>query len=171
MKKLIMVTGGQRSGKSEFAEKLAFSFSASPVYVATSRIWDEDFRQRVEVHKQRRIAANWENIEEEKHLGSLCLEGRTVLVDCLTLWAANFFYDNGSDCVKSAAEMKEELGKLFSMDNTTIILVTNEIGLGGVSACETQRKFADLMGTINRFAAAAADEVYLSISGIPVKIK
>ncbi|MBR1539432.1 MAG: bifunctional adenosylcobinamide kinase/adenosylcobinamide-phosphate guanylyltransferase, partial [Bacteroidales bacterium] len=112
----------------------------------------------------------WTNIEEEKSLSRHDLSGRVVLVDCLTLWCTNFFFDleSGVDDALSAA--CTELDRFLGQD-ATFILVTNEIGMGGTSGNEIQRKFTDLMGWVNQHAAAAADEVYLMVSGIPVKIK
>ena len=81
MKKIILITGGERSGKSVYAENLALGLSDRPVYLATARIWDEEFRQRVAIHRERR-GPQWTNIEEEKWLSRHRLEGRTVLVDC-----------------------------------------------------------------------------------------
>ena len=82
---------GERSGKSVYAEQLALRLSEQPVYMATARIWDEEFRQRVRIHRERR-GAQWINIEEEKYLSRHDLTGRTVLVDCVTLWTTNFFF-------------------------------------------------------------------------------
>ena len=96
MKRIILITGGARSGKSSYAEKLALSLSDAPVYLATARIWDEEFRERVRRHQARR-GPQWTNIEEEKLLSRHDLSGRVVLVDCLTLWATNFFFDLDSD--------------------------------------------------------------------------
>ena len=92
MKRIILITGGERSGKSVYAEQLALRLSEQPVYMATARIWDEEFRQRVRIHRERR-GPQWTNIEEEKHLSRHDLTGRTVLVDCVTLWTTNFFFD------------------------------------------------------------------------------
>ena len=78
MKRIILITGGERSGKSVYAEQLALRLSEQPVYMATARIWDEEFRQRVRIHRERR-GAQWTNIEEEKHLSRHDLAGRTVL--------------------------------------------------------------------------------------------
>ena len=90
MKKIILVTGGARSGKSSYAEKLALRLSTNPVYMATAHIWDEEFRQRVLRHQEAR-GPEWTNIEEEKELSKHDVGGRVVLVDCLTLWCTNFF--------------------------------------------------------------------------------
>ena len=91
MKRIILITGGQRSGKSVTAERMALSMSDNPVYLATAHIWDDEFRKRVEIHQQRR-GPQWTNIEEEKYLSRHNLEGRVVVVDCLTLWCTNFFF-------------------------------------------------------------------------------
>lgn len=167
--KVILITGGCRSGKSDYAEQMALSLSPNPVYVATARIWDQDFALRVERHKARR-ATHWTNIEEETNIGRFDFTGRVVLVDCLTLWATNFFFDTNSDPDTCLAAMKSEFDKMVSHD-ATYIFVTNEIGLGGISDNELQRRFTDLQGSINQYVAARADEVIMMLSGIPVKIK
>lgn len=168
-KHIILVTGGQRSGKSGYAQKLALSLSPNPVYMATSRVWDEEFRQRVLRHQADR-GPEWTNIEEEKYLSRHNLNGRVVVIDCVTLWGTNFFFDNDSNVELSLTELKEEFNRLAEQD-AYLILVTNEIGLGGVSPDPVQRKFTDLQGWLNQYIASHADEVVLMISGIPMKIK
>lgn len=171
MAKIILITGGQRSGKSQYAERLALSLSPTPVYMATSRIWDEEFKQRVKRHKERR-GPEWTNIEETHFLSKKLPEGRVVLVDCLTLWTTNWFFDHQEQSIDQHLEtLKSELDKLQQVKNSTIILVTNEIGMGGTSANTLQRRFTDLLGWVNQHAAALASEVTLMVSGIPVKIK
>ncbi|MCC8172735.1 MAG: bifunctional adenosylcobinamide kinase/adenosylcobinamide-phosphate guanylyltransferase [Parabacteroides sp.] len=169
MKRIVLVTGGQRSGKSGYAQRLAKSLSATPVYLATSRIWDEEHRKRILRHQAER-GPEWTNIEEEKHLGKHNLTGRTVVIDCVTLWGTNFFFDNRSDVEVSLQQIKDEFIR-FTRQEAYFIFVTNEIGSGGVSENETQRKFADLQGWLNQFIASQADEVVWMVSGIPVKIK
>jgi len=175
MKKIILITGGQRSGKSVYAEKLALSLSENPVYLATAHVWDEEFRERVLRHQERR-GPQWSNIEEEKYLSRHGLNGRVIVVDCLTLWCTNFFFnrDNeagGQPCVDDAlAEIEAEFDK-FTGQDATFILVTNEIGSGGTSTNAVQRRFTDMLGWMNQYVAARADEVILMVSGIPVKIK
>ena len=110
MRQIILITGGARSGKSSYAEKLALSLSPNPVYMATSRIWDEEFRQRVLRHQANR-GPEWTNIEEEKELSRHQLEGRVILIDCVTLWCTNFFFDLDADidkAVKEAAEFEAQ---------------------------------------------------------------
>lgn len=169
MKRIILITGGARSGKSTHAEKMALSLSPNPVYLATSRIWDEEFRQRV-IHHQERRGNEWTNIEEEKQLSRHSLEGRIVLIDCITLWATNFFFDTKADIETSLVQTKEEFDR-FTAQDSTFIFVTNEIGLGGTSENDIQRKFTDMLGWLNQYIASKADEVWLMVSGIPMKIK
>ena len=174
MKKIILITGGQRSGKSEYAERLALSLSDNPVYLATAHVWDEEFRQRVLLHQERR-GPQWTNIEEERLLSRHQLTGRVVLIDCLTLWLTNLWYadhgDGSDDPVAPTLETAKAEFDRFTSQDATFIFVTNEIGYGGVSANTVQRRFTDLMGWMNQYVASQADEVILMVSGIPVKIK
>lgn len=168
-KEIILITGGQRSGKSNYAEQTALSLSENPVYLATSRIWDEEHQKRIERHKADR-GTEWTNIEEEKQLSNHWLENRVVLVDCVTLWATNFFFDNNSDVDLSLAMIKEEFDKLIQQE-AQFIFVSNEIGLGGTSENKAQRLFMDLQGWINQYIASKANKVYLMVSGIPIQVK
>ncbi len=175
MKHIILITGGQRSGKSQYAEQLALSLTDHPVYVATAHIWDEEFRQRVQRHQDRR-GRQWTNIEEERMLSRHNLTGRVAVIDCITLWCTNFFFDANKPAgeqpsVDEALEaIKKEFDR-FTAQDATFIFVTNEIGSGGVSTDAIQRRFTDLEGWMNQYVASQADEVFLMVSGIPVKIK
>lgn len=168
MSKVILITGGQRSGKSGHAEQLALSLTDSPVYLATAHIWDDEFRERVRRHQERR-GQQWTNIEEERYLSRHDLTGRVVVVDCVTLWLTNIFFDN-NDVDQTLTAAKDEFDRLTRQD-ATFIFVTNEIGLGGVSDNALQRQFTDLEGWMNQHIAQRADEVILMVSGIPMKIK
>lgn len=170
MTRVLLITGGQRSGKSQYAEQLALSLSTKPIYVATARIFDEEFCQRVALHQARR-GSQWSNIEEEKDLACHDFSHRVVLIDCLTLWATNFFFDLNESIDQSLLALRQQLESLFAQEEVTYIFVTNELGLGGVSANDTQRRFTDLQGILNQIVAARADEVTLMLSGIPVRIK
>ena len=175
MKRIILITGGQRSGKSQKAESLALELSDNPVYLATAHIWDEEFRRRVEIHQQRR-GPQWTNIEEEKFLSRHNVEGRVVVIDCITLWCTNFFFSREKaeweqPTVDDAlAALKAEFDR-FTDQDATFIFVTNEIGSGGVSENTIQRRFTDLEGWMNQYVASKADEVILMVSGISVRIK
>ena len=175
MKRIILITGGQRSGKSVYAENLALSLSPSPIYLATAHIWDDEFMIRVKKHQERR-GSNWTNIEEEKFLSRHNISNKVCVIDCLTLWCTNFFYDKNRD-IKDQPSVDEALSALknefdkFTDQDATFIFVTNEIGSGGVSDNVIQRRFTDLEGWMNQYVAKKADEVILMVSGIPVKIK
>lgn len=169
MKQIILITGGARSGKSSYAERLALSLSPTPVYMATSRIWDEEFRQRVLRHQASR-GPEWTNIEEEKQLSRHELTGRVVLIDCVTLWCTNFFFDLDAHTQQALEEVKAEFDRLVEQD-ATFLFVTNEIGMGETSANEVQRKFTDMQGWMNQYIAQRADRVVLMVSGIAVPIK
>lgn len=175
MKRIILITGGQRSGKSAYAEQLALSLDAHPIYMATAHIWDEEFRLRVIQH-QRRRGEQWENIEEERQLSKHCIYNKVCVIDCLTLWYTNIFYGDGKntaeeiDVQEVLHNLKDEFDR-FTRQEATFIFVTNEIGSGGVSDHLLQRKFTDLEGWMNQYVAQRADEVILMVAGIPVKIK
>lgn len=168
-RRIVLVTGGQRSGKSGYAQKRALSLSTNPVYLATSRVWDDEFRERVKRH-QRDRGPEWTNIEEEMAIGHHDLRGRVVVIDCVTLWATNFYFDNKGDIALSLEQLKAEFD-LLAQQEAYLIFVTNELGMGGVSPDETQRRFTDLQGWLNQYIASKADEVILMISGIPMKVK
>lgn len=203
MKKIILVTGGQRSGKSTYAEELVLNQAAGEqaVYMATAKIWDDEFAHRVQLHKLRR-GPQWINIEEEKYLSKHNVGGKVVLIDCVTLWSTNFFFDNSTDSLSdssacdtdttldnanstmnaaqaehSATLVEHTLQQIkeefekFTAQDATFVFVTNEIGLSGVSENKVQRQFTDLLGWLNQYIASKADEVIFMISGIPMKIK
>jgi len=169
MRKIILITGGARSGKSSYAEKTALRLSPHPVYMATARIWDEEFRQRVLRH-QRDRSKEWENIEEEKELSKHQFPERTILIDCVTLWCTNYLFDSNDSIDQLLETIKAEFDK-FTDQDATFIFVSNEIGLGGTSPNDIQRKFTDLVGWVNQYIASRSDEVYFMVSGIPMKIK
>ncbi len=170
MRRIILITGGQRSGKSRYAEELALSLAENPVYVATAHVWDEEFRERVRRHQKRR-GPQWTNIEEEKYLSRHDLTGRVAVIDCVTLWLTNFFFENQNQDTQQVLDMAKAEFDRFTAHDATFIFVTNEIGSGGVSVDAVQRRFTDLQGWMNQHISARADEVILMVSGIPVKIK
>ncbi len=169
MAQITFITGGARSGKSSFAQKQAEMAGKNPVYLATARVWDEDFRCRIERHRKDR-GPHWINMEEEKQLSACDVEGQTVLLDCITLWLTNIYYDNQFDADRSLEEAIAEWDR-FVQKEMTLIVVSNELGMGVHPVEESARKFADLQGWMNQYIASQAAEVYLMISGIPVKIK
>lgn len=169
MANVIFITGGQRSGKSSFAQQKAEELAPGPVYVATARVWDEEFRQRIQRHQYDR-GPHWTTIEEEKYLSQPDLTGRVVVLDCVTLWLTNFFVDTDFNTEQALEQAKAEWKQLIEQD-FTLLVVSNEIGMGIIPDKEMTRRFADLQGWMNQFIARTANEVYLMVSGIPVKIK
>jgi len=166
---IYFITGGQRSGKSCYAQKLALQLTDSPLYIATSKVWDEDHKKRIERHKQDRDE-RWTTIEEEKFLSKVDLEKKVAVIDCITLWLTNYFIDNNYNIEEILKQTKIELDALAKKD-ATLIIVSNEIGMGIHAQTEAGRKFADLQGWTNQYIASLADKVFLMVSGIPVQIK
>lgn len=163
------ITGGERSGKSSYAQSLALTLSDTPVYLATARIWDDDFRERVNRHLADRDD-RWTNIEEEKYLGSVDVEGKTVVIDCITLWLTNWYMDNDK-CPNTCLDLcRKELDRLFDRD-ATLIIISNEIGMGVHASTHTGRKFTELQGWINQIIATRANKAVLMVSGLPLQLK
>ncbi|MGV3601213.1 MAG: bifunctional adenosylcobinamide kinase/adenosylcobinamide-phosphate guanylyltransferase [Dyadobacter fermentans] len=166
---IIYVTGGVRSGKSRYAMDLALQKSADPVYVATSRIWDEDFAERVKRHRDER-GPEWTSLERETDIHLLPLAGRTAVIDCVTLWLTNLFTAFEYDVEKSLAAFKAEIDALTRID-ATLIIISNEIGMGVHAETEAGRKFTDLQGWANQYVANAAREAVMLVSGLPITLK
>lgn len=168
-KKIILITGGARSGKSTFAEQLALQKCATPTYLATATVHDDEFRDRVRRHQERR-GEEWTTVEEPLSLSQCSIDTELVLVDCITLWCTNAFFYCHENVDDTLAFLKKEFLQLVKKPSS-FIFVTNEIGLGGIANNPMMRKFTDLQGWMNQFVASQAEEVYLMVSGIPVKIK
>lgn len=163
------ISGGERSGKSSYAQKLAESLSDTPIYLATSRIWDEDFQQRVDRHVSDRDE-RWTTVEEEKWLSKVISEKQTVVIDCVTLWLTNFYVDTKYDIEKALEIAKEEINKLVEID-ANIIIISNEIGMGLHANSESGRKFTQLQGWTNQHIAKLADKATFMVSGLPLTLK
>jgi adenosylcobinamide kinase/adenosylcobinamide-phosphate guanylyltransferase len=166
---IYFITGGERSGKSSYAQSLALALKNTPIYLATAKKWDDDFEKRIARHKSERDE-RWTNIEEEKYIAKAELAGNVVVLDCITLWLTNIFMDAKNDVDDSLSFAKEELRKAFKLKCTWII-ISNEIGMGVHAPTEMGRKFVELQGWTNQFIAAKADEVTLMVSGIPLIVK
>jgi len=166
---IYFVTGGERSGKSSYAQQLALELSSSPIYIATARKWDGDFEKRIQRHQNERDE-RWTSIEEEKHLDKIDLKGKVAVIDCVTLWLTNFYVDTKYNVEESLKQAKDTFDKLIEID-CTIIIISNEIGMGVHAETEIGRKFVELQGWTNQYIAAKAHKAILMVSGIPVKIK
>jgi len=167
--KIILITGGVRSGKSRYAQHLALQMSNEPVYLATARKWDFDFEQRIKRHQSDRDD-RWTNIEEEKFISKCNLANKTVVIDCVTLWLTNFFVDFKNDIDECLKVCHHEIDQLKNTAGT-FIMVSNEIGMGIHAETVVGRKFADLQGWMNQYIAQQATTAILMVSGIPLIIK
>ncbi|WP_347838194.1 bifunctional adenosylcobinamide kinase/adenosylcobinamide-phosphate guanylyltransferase [uncultured Draconibacterium sp.] len=169
MAQITFITGGQRSGKSSYAQKRVEENFGTPIYLATAHIWDEDFHNRVKRHQSDR-GEQWTTIEEEIEISKHDLVGKTVLLDCVTLWLTNIFYHNENDVDSSLEIAKLEWDNFINQD-MDLFVVSNELGMGIHPENEIARKFADLQGWMNQYIAQNANEVILMVSGVPVQVK
>ena len=169
-KEIILITGGARAGKSQYAERRAVEMGGRPLYVATAEANDEEMAQRIAEHRNRR-GTQWRTIEEPLELSEALLAecGRTdcALVDCLTLWISNLLIRHDKHASEKVEELIEKLPEL----NFHLVFVTNEVGSGIVPDNPLARKFRDLAGWTNQRMAQAANEVILMVAGIPVLVK
>jgi adenosylcobinamide kinase/adenosylcobinamide-phosphate guanylyltransferase len=177
--KLILVTGGARSGKSAFAEKYSAACPGRHGYIATAQALDREMAERIAIHRRRRPAA-WQTFEIPRRLpvqlDTVLQQTDVILLDCLTLYFSNYLLDHEQETdqdIQDGALM--ELGQILdaaaARDGKTVIVVTNEIGCGIVPANRLSRVYRDMMGKINQWTAQRADEVYLTVSGITIEIK
>lgn len=166
---ITLITGGARSGKSSFAEQIVLEACKSPIYLATSTIYDDEMRLRVQRHQERR-GSEWTTIEEPLFLSKHNFKGHTVLLDCVTLWVTNVFFHFEEDIEKALDFVKTEFSKI-AKQKADFYIVTNEIGMGGVSENAMARRFTDLQGWVNQHIAEHADSVWFLVSGIPINIK
>ena len=173
MGKIVLVTGGARSGKSSFALEEALKHSGKRIFIATAVALDDEMEDRIQKHRKERGEA-FSTIEEPldltSRLGSLDEEVEVVVVDCLTVWLGNLFHKWG-DNEEAVKQDVEQFCKGLLAINTQIILVTNEVGFGIVPENKLARHYRDMLGFLNRMIAKQADRVYCCICGIPLCIK
>ena len=170
--KIYFITGGARSGKSFFAENLAKDLAGKRAYIATAQALDPEMAAKIEKHRRDRDNV-WDTYEEPLAVAELLrkLSNRyqVILLDCLTLWLSNVMaHTDGDDAVTARSQ---ELAAAISNFDGSCIVVSNEVGLGIVPDNPLARKFRDFAGMLNQKIARAADEVYFTAAGIPVKIK
>lgn len=185
MSKIILVTGGARSGKSTFAEKLANDCGDTILYIATSVPFDDEMKERVKKHQAQR-PSHWQTLEAYKSFDEILPQNlhdkSGAMLDCITVMVTNIMFDNCSDFDNITIELAnsmEEAAKLevckllecIKVWDKPFIFVTNEVGMGIVPDNVASRIYRDIAGRINQMIAQNADEVYLCVSGIPVKIK
>ncbi len=172
MKKFILITGGARSGKSRRAVELARQLPGKTAFIATAEALDGEMAERIRKHKKSR-PKNWGLFEESRNIRRILPEVRreygAAVIDCMGLLISNLMADGMKD-----GDIEEEIGALISEiknSGIAIILVSNEAGMGIVPENAAARRFRDLLGSVNREAAAAADEVVFMVSGLPLLLK
>jgi adenosylcobinamide kinase/adenosylcobinamide-phosphate guanylyltransferase len=166
---LILILGGARSGKSSYAAKTARSLSPAPVYLATSRVSDDDFAARVARHRAER-GPEWTTVEEPRSIARADLAGRVVVVDCVTLWLTNLCADAKWDCDAALEVARGELERVTAVD-ATWIFVSNELGMAPHAEHALTRKFVDAAGFLNQDIARRASRVVLMVAGLPLTVK
>jgi adenosylcobinamide kinase/adenosylcobinamide-phosphate guanylyltransferase len=184
--KTILVTGGARSGKSSYAEKLATEINGEILYIATAVAFDDEMKSRIKKHQQSRPIA-WDTYEGYRDLDKVIKEMgnsyKGILLDCITVMTTNLLmdftdidFDNMT--LVEADEIEEQIKSQFeklmkSLENVgaDIIMVTNELGCGIVPENKLARFFRDVAGRVNQYVASNCEEVYLTVCGIPMKIK
>lgn len=186
MGKIILVTGGARSGKSSFAENMVSGFGGNILYIATSIPFDEEMKERVKKHKESR-PKEWDTYEGFEKLNEVIkARGNSyngVLIDCITILISNLmFYSigdneenlNSKNINDLEEKIRNEINDILdeiSRVNGKFVIVTNEVGYGIVPENKLARIYRDIVGRINQNIASKADEVYLVTCGLPMKIK
>ncbi len=170
-----LILGGARSGKSAYAEKLALESGLPVTYIATAQIYDDEFKARVQHHKDRR-PQHWQ-LMEEAHFLSAALQannhvGSILIIDCLTLWLAQWICE---DCKPPSSsswqQQREALLTILPSMQSEVLLVSNEVGMGIVPLGEINRQFQDEQGRLNQAIAQIADKVSFIAAGLPLKLK
>jgi adenosylcobinamide kinase / adenosylcobinamide-phosphate guanylyltransferase len=173
MAELIFITGGTRSGKSGYAQRRAEAHPGPLLYVATAAAGDAEMTARIARHRTAR-EGRWETLEEPLALGErlpAAAAGKgAVLIDCLTLWLTNLFFQHREEpapVLAAASALVESLPRIAA----PVYLVSNELGSGVVPENRLARRFRDLAGEVNQLLAAAANEAWLVVAGLPLRLK
>lgn len=172
MGKVVFVTGGSRSGKTTFAlrEGAQATGAGRKVYIATAQALDAEMAERIGRHRKERGSA-WETVEAPVRLDKAvrgCASANVIVIDCLTLWLSNLLC-GGLSVEEAQAALLAALGDLDGPVQAWV--VSNEVGMGIVPENDMARLFRDMAGRLNQAVAQVADEVYLMVSGLPVKVK
>ncbi|OIP51480.1 MAG: bifunctional adenosylcobinamide kinase/adenosylcobinamide-phosphate guanylyltransferase [Deltaproteobacteria bacterium CG_4_10_14_3_um_filter_60_8] len=174
MARIILITGGSRSGKSRHAQALCETMPGQLIFLATATALDEEMARRITRHQADRRQGDWHTVEEPLNLQAVIRgvdPGATILLDCLTLWVGNLLHlqpDMDEDDIDRCAG---ELLATARNHQGTMVFVTNEVGMGIVPDNEMARRYRDLVGRCNQAIAAAADQVILVTCGMPITIK
>ncbi len=161
---MILITGGERSGKSNFAVKLAIS-KTKRAFIATAEPFDDEMRARIEKHKKDREGL-FDTFEEPVHLSTILPMTKdydVCVIDCMTTWVGNLMYHD--------LNLKEEMEGFLANLNGNEIIVSNEVGMGIIPVEKMTRMYIEILGKLNQEIAEVADEVFFMVAGIPLKIK
>lgn len=184
MNKFILVTGGARSGKSTLGEEKTKELGSKIAYIATSIAFDEGMMDRIKKHRESR-PKEWTTIERYRDFNKISrdsdfIDCDTFLLDCMTLMVSNLLLESSLDFDKCGVEeidkLEEDIFKevdalLEILEDKNLIIVTNEVGMGLVPSYRLGSIFRDIAGRVNQYLAKKADEVYFTVSGIPMRIK
>lgn len=185
-----LVLGGARSGKSKWAETLALRAEGTVCYIATSEVHDDEMRERIEIHRERR-PETWRTVEEPLHTAETIMEfsggsrvagdpgspaPEVILIDCFTLYVSNWLLRletelTGGALIDAVLDKVDRLIQAVVSVPAHVIIVSNEVGSGIVPAYPLGRTFRDVAGLANQKMAVVADKVYLTVAGIPFDIK
>lgn len=167
---IVFVTGGARSGKSTYAEGRAARSGEPVTYLATAVAFDTEMRDRIGRHRAER-PAHWVTVEEPLNVPAAVQHAETpvLLLDCLSVWVNNLMFHDWTDAQILAAT--DDLVSAARNHAGTVILVTNEVGLGIVPDNALSRRYRDVLGWVNQRCAQASHEAYLLVSGLPLTLK
>ena len=170
MDSITLILGGARSGKSRYGEEMALGSGLKPAYIATAEAWDDEMRERIAVHQDRRFGRGWLEIEAPLGLAEAIAENaaedRVLLIDCLTLWLTNLMMAK-RDIDAAASTLLAVLARAPGQS----ILISNEVGFGIVPENAMARRFRDLAGRLHQDIARDANQVLLMVAGLPVVVK
>ena len=171
----ILVTGGARSGKSEFAENICLNIPGKRTYLATAIPFDDEMKKRISLHQKRRDTNLWHNLIEEPY--DICeklnlMKGKTevLLLDCLTIWLSNLLLKYEMNEKRIISEI-DNFVDIVEHINYNIVLVSNEVGMGIVPENKLARIFRDISGIANKKIANIVNEFYIIFSGYPLRLK
>ncbi len=178
MARIVLITGGSRSGKSDYALRTAEAQTGKRIFLATCPVTDEEIARRIQKHREQRSNSNWETIEEPVRIAEILRNTRecdVFLLDCLTLWVSNLMYQasqNGQELTEDEiATETEDLLTACAELNGTVMFVTNEVGSAIVPENPLARRYRDLVGRCNQIVASEADVVTMVICGLPLNLK
>ncbi len=174
MKKIVLISGGARSGKSSYALSAGLNFNGVRYFIATAQVIDDEMKERIDKHKSER-EDKFTTIEEPLNLDDILVNKKfnsedLVIIDCLAVWLGNLFHHFNSDKVRIESKLKKFIENLKQV-NYTLLIVTNEVGMGIVPITSETRLYRDFLGILNGKIVALCDEFYVCFSGIPMKLK